>query len=521
MMNGPSTQETRVPTTATAPTKSVQKKAGLAFWMQRVLAECDKVSADFAPNPVHDLRVALRRCHSMADGLMAIDPDKSWKQMKRAGKPLFQSLGNLREVQVMREWMERLSALDDPAARSLQAFITSREGELKNDALSALQNFDRKRWASWCNSLPRRAARLRLSSAVFKHMALERWTEARELQRQALRNRSQTAFHQLRIGLKRLRYTVENFLPQLHEAWSEEFKEVQDLLGELNDLDLLWATACDIKAFPDEESRLRWRARISQERAERVEKYRQRMLGRHSLWNIWRSDLPHGKQIQSAALRRLKIWASILDPDFQHSQHVADLALQLYDALAGETLITDQFQARVHTVNWRAILISAALMHDVGRSRQEKGHHKISARLIRRLTPPLGLSEQDLQLAAHVARYHCGALPHSRRKAFPILPVEQQPKAVQLAAILRLANAFDAARDGHISRLQAQTKNGMLNIYAQGYSPFGRVAENVAAARHLLELALRRPIIVRRLVNSRSSVKKAKPSALRKQRVNS
>jgi len=137
-MNGPSTQETRVPTTATAPTKSVQKKAGLAFWMQRVLAECDKVSADFAPNPVHDLRVALRRCHSMADGLMAIDPDKSWKQMKRAGKPLFQSLGNLREVQVMTEWMERLSALDDPAARSLQAFITSREGELKNDALSAL-----------------------------------------------------------------------------------------------------------------------------------------------------------------------------------------------------------------------------------------------------------------------------------------------------------------------------------------------------------------------------------------------
>src|SRR5439155_14926201 len=180
----------------------------------------------------------------------------------------------------------------------------------------------------------------------------------------------------------------------------------------------------------------------------------------------------------------------------------------------GETLIADEFQAKGHTVNWRAVLLSAALMHDVGRSRQEKGHHKISARLIRRLAPPLGWSEQDLQLAAHVARYHCGALPHSRHKAFPILPVEQQPKAVQLAAILRLANAFDVARDSHISRLQTQTKNGMLYIYAQGYSPFGRVAENVAAARHLLELTLRRPIIVRRLVNSRSSVQKANPGRI-------
>src|SRR2546428_2242302 len=97
--------------------------------MQRVLAECDKVSADFAPNPVHDLRVALRRCHSMADGLRAIDPDKSCKQMKRAGKQLFESLRNLREVPVMTEWMERLSAIDDAAARSLHASITSRHGD--------------------------------------------------------------------------------------------------------------------------------------------------------------------------------------------------------------------------------------------------------------------------------------------------------------------------------------------------------------------------------------------------------
>ena len=58
-----------------------------------------------------------------------------------------------------------------------------------------------------------RAARIRQGSALFKHLALERWTEARELHNRALRNRSQVAFHSLRIGIKRFRYIVENFLP--------------------------------------------------------------------------------------------------------------------------------------------------------------------------------------------------------------------------------------------------------------------------------------------------------------------
>ena len=50
-------------------------KAGLAYWAQRVLEECDKASHEFAADPVHDLRVAIRRCRSMADGLRIMDPD--------------------------------------------------------------------------------------------------------------------------------------------------------------------------------------------------------------------------------------------------------------------------------------------------------------------------------------------------------------------------------------------------------------------------------------------------------------
>src|SRR5450756_2283295 len=89
-------------------------KAGLAYWAQGVLGECDKASQEFAADPVHDLRVAIRRCRSMADGFMSVDSDPAWKAMKKLGKALFSSLGDLRDVQVMLEWVAHLSEPDDP-----------------------------------------------------------------------------------------------------------------------------------------------------------------------------------------------------------------------------------------------------------------------------------------------------------------------------------------------------------------------------------------------------------------------
>jgi CHAD domain-containing protein len=224
--------------------------------MLRVLEECNHVSADFSADPVHDLRVSLRRCRSLADGLMALDPDPNWKAMRKAGKRLFQRLGALRDIQVMMEWIEKLhpksvarapspalltaeqisvgaggeSTVHSGPAEALLKILTAREQEQKLEARAALEEFDRKKWRQWSNSLPARAAHFRPGNPLFRHLALERWTAARELHNRALRNRSQTAFHSLRIGIKRFRYIVENFLPVEHKAWSNELKEMQDVL---------------------------------------------------------------------------------------------------------------------------------------------------------------------------------------------------------------------------------------------------------------------------------------------------
>lgn len=506
--------------------------------MLRVLEECDHVSADFSADPVHDLRVSLRRCRSLADGLMALDPDPNWKAMRKAGKRLFQRLGALRDIQVMMEWIEKLhpksverapspalltaeqisvdvadestvhSGPAEPPAEALLKILTAREQEQKLEARAALEQFDRKKWRQWSNSLPARAAHFRPGNPLFRHLALERWIAARELHSRAVRNRSQTAFHSLRIGIKRFRYIVENFLPLEHKAWSNDLKEMQDVLGEVHDLDVLWTTAISCHIFPDHtfprlavsgtDSRQQWHKRILAERSQLIDHYRKRMIGPDSLWQLWRAALPQGKQIQALAMQRMKLWANGLDPDFAHSERVASLALQLYDGL-----LASGWQPAVDAISARSSLLAAALLHDIGKSKGEKGHHKTSFDMIRAHGNPLGWNPADLQRAAIVARFHRGALPTRKHKTLSNLLPDEQKATIQLAAVLRLANALDSAHDGHIRRIQIEEvqfrnkRNEALIIAAEGYSPLGGSAQTIAAERHLLEIVLHRPVVLR------------------------
>jgi len=459
--------------------------------MDRVLIECDHAAAGFEADPVHDLRVALRRCRSLADGFIAIAPGGEWKDMKKAGKKLFRALGDLRDMHVMQDWVEMLGSANDSATAKLLEHIKARETESEQQAFQSLQQFDRKQWRQWSRSLPRRAARVRLDSVIFKHLALERWMAAYDLHKRAMRTRSQVALHELRIGIKRFRYTVENFLPQLHQAWGDDLKELQDLLGEVHDLDVLWATATQIAAFPDLESRNHWRGRVLAERSQRVERYREKMLGKESRWRRWRAELPSGPQLRAAAMARIRVWASYLDPDFSHSQRVVRLSVQLFDALARAGLLG----VGPHHDS-RLVLEAAALLHDVGRAKGDKGHQKDSFKLIRDMAPPAGWTVRELAIIAAIARFHRGALPRTASKAMQRLDLPDRKVAAQLSAVLRLANRLDF-RNGVQPTLQLEIRDRTAIILVPGYRPLDRSAEAVAAARHLLETVLRRPVLVR------------------------
>jgi len=473
--------------------KPASQSVGLKYWMQRVLRECAAAARDLAVDPVHDLRVALRRCRSMADGVMAIDPDPAWQEMKRAGKQLFASLGALRDLQVMQEWAEKLAPPDDLARARLLQFLSQREESAKADAAQALAQFDRKQWRRWIAHLSARAARLKPGSIVYQHLALERWTEAYALHRKAMRSHTPHALHSLRIGIKRLRYVVENFLPEHHRHWKEGLKHAQDILGEVHDLDVLQAALLESGAFADQADEARWQQIVEKEKQSRISEYVASTSGPASLWRVWREALPKGKDAEAAGIHRLRLWAAFRDGNIRHSRHVAQLALQLYDGLVNAAAW------KPAALKERRILFTAAILHQVSDAGANQNPHKTAYRLVRKTRPPLGWSAREWQTVAAVVRFYGGGLPARGRKAWDRLQLAEKRSVKFLAAVLRVAEAFDSDHSARIRRLRIQHGDGLIRIFADGYLPAHAIAMQVSRARHVLELACRNPVYIQPL----------------------
>jgi exopolyphosphatase/guanosine-5'-triphosphate,3'-diphosphate pyrophosphatase len=467
------------------------ERTGLAHFMTRVLKECSRAARRFEADAVHDLRVALRRSRAIADGLSNVDPDKSLRALKTDSRELFRSLGNLRDIQVMLNWVQKLDPTDDPLKPRIREILSQEQEAAKSDAATALGEFDVRRWRKWSRDLSEKSRRIPAGSHVFEHLALERWIEAREMHRRAIRSRSRIGWHRVRIALKRFRYTLENFLPRHYAEWSEELKSVQDLLGAVHDLDVLRAKLRRIAASSGENAISTWLIWIDTARAEKLAEYRAKTFGKHSVWNIWRAGLPEGERLEAAALSTLVSWASYRDPDIEHSRRVSKLALELYDGFRDAQLNHTFREPRS-----RRILEAAALLHDVGCAKQDSGHHKASYRMIRKLSPPLGWTSDDLLLTALVARYHRGAEPSAEHEGYSSLMPEEREGVAWLAATIRLADGLDSEHNGRVSHVAVETSRPALIVRAEGYLHDVESASALAKKKHLLETLCNTPVIV-------------------------
>src|SRR6202790_5659141 len=85
------------------------ERRDLSESMDKVRAELDKVRSNPDPDNVHDLRVAIRRCRSVALVFEEVDPDAAWPEMRKTAKKLFRALGALRDAHAMGDWVKKLA----------------------------------------------------------------------------------------------------------------------------------------------------------------------------------------------------------------------------------------------------------------------------------------------------------------------------------------------------------------------------------------------------------------------------
>ncbi len=119
--------------------------------------------------------------------------------------------------------------------------------------------------------------------------------------------------------------------------------------------------------------------------------------------------------------------------DQRHAQHVARLALRIFDQTRALHGLPD---------DCAELLEHAALLHESGMHVSDRGYHKHTYYLIRH-ADLRGFTEEQLVVVANVARYHRKAPPSPDHPNLSELSAEQRAEVEKLAAILRIAEALD------------------------------------------------------------------------------
>jgi CHAD domain-containing protein len=283
--------------TFSLPSDHPVRGVGLELWMDRVVERAERVRDDWDAESVHDLRVALRRCRTMADALSEVNPGPGWRKLKRSSRELFHSLGKLRDTQVKHARVKSLGPPEDPLRKHMLRLLSRQEKKHRESAEQALDRFDRKEWKKLTRKLTSKARFFPLNSVVYQRLALAKLNGTVELYQRARKRRSSVAWHQLRIGLKLFRYVVENFLPQRYEVWSEDLKRMQDLLGEVHDLDVLRGEIRRNADKRDPASVANWIERIDRDRKAALQEFLAKTSGPESPWMTWRAGFQWGHTI--------------------------------------------------------------------------------------------------------------------------------------------------------------------------------------------------------------------------------
>src|SRR5215475_4306045 len=101
------------------PTRALPEHRDLAFWMKRTLEELAELRSNPSADAVHDFRVAIRRCRSVAAAIAEIDPHPDWQELRGCARKVFRTMGALRDAQIAEEWLDKIFPEADPLKLSV------------------------------------------------------------------------------------------------------------------------------------------------------------------------------------------------------------------------------------------------------------------------------------------------------------------------------------------------------------------------------------------------------------------
>ncbi len=143
--------------------------------------------------------------------------------------------------------------------------------------------------------------------------------------------------------------------------------------------------------------------------------------------------------------------------DVAHTEHVAHLALGLFDEAAAAGLHRGDERER-------ELLWSACMLHDIGMSVDYDDHHKHSRYLILSAGLP-GFTPTELALVAQAARYHRKGMPDPGPLA-ALLGKGDLSRLNRMAALLRLAEDLERSRDQSVreAHLRVNGRSATLSL---------------------------------------------------------
>lgn len=176
------------------------------------------------------------------------------------------------------------------------------------------------------------------------------------------------------------------------------------------------------------------------------------------LLDSWRRH--HGGSLHHLSdLRRRSVihLAMQMHDDLEHSGHVAQLALSLFDQTCDLHSLGDDA---------REYLEAAALLCNLGLFLSHAGHHRHSYYMIRNSEHLTGFTDREIELIAQIARYHRKSVPSAKHPEFAQLSKKDQALVRCAAGLLRIAIGLDRTHDRKVTDIEV-TVGKTVTVWAR------------------------------------------------------